>query len=79
MKAFLKFAYDFLIPHYHTEKVAYVGGTDDAIEILCCVDDLQADDYYDGLATAKSIAWLFWGFLATVPEFEPGAVHDQNS
>lgn len=76
MKSFLRFVYDFLIPHFHTEKVAYVGDPDKDIEILCCVDDLQADDYYDGIATAKSIAWLFWGFCATISDFEQGAVHD---
>lgn len=75
MKKFLKFAYEFLVPHFHTEKVAYVGHPDVSIDIVCCVDDLREDDYYDGLATARSIAWLFWGFCATISDFEHGAVH----
>lgn len=76
MLEFLKFLYEFLMPHYVTEKVAYVGDPEGKFSILCCADDLTEFDLYDGLATVKAVAWLFWGFNAKVFNFEPGAVYD---
>lgn len=64
----IKFLYDFLIPHWVTEDVALVYQGDE-FEILCCVDDLTDDDVYDGLATSKAIAWLWFGFFGTLNNF----------
>lgn len=63
---FLAFLYDFLIPHWVTENVAYVGNGPEDFYILCAEDDLNEFDIYDGIAESKALAWLFWGFFATI-------------
>ena len=63
---FLTFLYDFLIPHWVTENVAYIGTGPDNFRILCCEDDLCELDIYDGIAKSKALSWLFWGFFATI-------------
>lgn len=67
---FLVFIYDFFIPRFIVEDVAIVyGDSDSDFDILCCVDDLTDDDYYDCVATSKALVWMFWGFFATIYNF----------
>lgn len=63
---FLAFLYDFFVPRWVTENVAWVGTGPDDFEILCCEDDLTEFDTYDGIAESKVLVWLFWGFNATI-------------
>jgi hypothetical protein len=68
MIEFIKFLYDFFIPHFVVEDVALIGNDDDFV-IMCCMNDVVYDDIYDGVATSKALVWLFWGFNATVYDF----------
>lgn len=65
---FVVFLYNFLIPHFVIEDVAIIYINDD-FEIICCVNDLTDDDFYDGIATSKALVWLWWGFFATIYNF----------
>lgn len=56
--AFLRF----IIPHWETAEVALTIEGDEAT-VLCIIDDLLAEDDYDGIGTMNGIAWLWWGFF----------------
>lgn len=70
---FLKYFYDFFIPHWVIEDVALIYHGDE-FEIMCCVNDLTDQDVYDGIATSRALVWLYWGFFATVNNFRDAAL-----
>lgn len=45
---------DIVIPRWITEKVAVMGNEKDGYEVVCCEKDLEPNEYYDFLATARS-------------------------
>jgi len=69
------FIWDFLIPRFITEDVAVrIEGTGmgwSSVEIVCCMDDVQPWEKFDGIAEVDAFQWLGFGITYRVGNFRP--------
>lgn len=49
----------FFIPRFVTEDVAVIRNADGTFEVVCTVDALDDDDYYNDVIRIRAFTW-FW-------------------
>lgn len=54
---------DALIPRFVTEDVALAGNEQQGYRIVCCVDDIEPDERFDGIATIKCFNLFGFGLF----------------
>ena len=55
---------DWLVPRFITEECAVNRiGYSDLWDIECCMDDIEAGEVFDGIATMRCFTWFGIGFF----------------